>query len=239
MAMNSDVYELIERAKNGDADAKSYLVENNTGLVWSIVKKFYGRGYEADDLYQTGCVGLIKAIQKFDTSFGVQFSTYAVPLILGEIKRFIRDDGIIKVSRNLKQLASKSYGVREMLNKELGREPTITEIAGRVGVPAEEIVMALDACSPPESLHVTSGDDGRELMDKLEAVGSIEDAVINRVSIAETLNQFKVRERQVIILRYFRHKTQSQVAKMLGISQVQICRIEKKVLEEMRNKMCG
>lgn len=235
--MEPNIFDYIKRAKDGDKQAEEYIIQHNTGLVWSIVKKFSNRGYEADDLFQTGCVGLLKAVRKFDTSFDVQFSTYAVPMILGEIKRFIRDDGIIKVSRSLKQLSAKAYAVREQLNKTTGREPTLAEIAGQLEVSTEEVVMALDACSPPKSIHESVGDEGHEFMEKIDSGDSLEEAVIDRISISDALRSFKPRERQIIVLRYFTQKTQSQVAQILGISQVQVSRIEKKVLLEMRDKI--
>jgi len=233
--MQSDIFFNIELAKNGDKDALEYIVQHNTGLVWSIVRKFLNRGHEADDLFQTGCIGLIKAVHKFDASFEVQFSTYAVPMIMGEIKRFIRDDGIIKVSRSLKELSLKGKITREILTKELYREPTIGEIAERVGVSTEELVMAMDASSSPDSLHTVSGDDNRELIDKIVDNKNLENEIVDKLALKEALSSFKPRERQIIILRYFSKKTQTQIAQMLGISQVQVSRIEKKVLFEMRS----
>ena len=235
--MQPDIFLQIDMAKNGSKEAQAYIVENNTGLVWSVVRKFTNRGHEADDLFQIGCIGLIKAIQKFDSSFGVMFSTYAVPMIMGEIKRFIRDDGIIKVSRSLKELSSKARITREILSRELCHEPTVAEIARHIGVEVEELVMAMDSGNVPDSLHAIQGDDNRELLDKIEDGKSQEEEIVTKIAIKEALATFNPRERQIIMLRYFAQKTQTQIANMLGISQVQVSRIEKKVLEEMRKKI--
>ena len=233
----SNIFEAISLAKDGDAQAKEYVVNNNMGLVWSIVRKFMNRGTEADDLFQIGCIGLIKAIEKFDTDFGVQFSTYAVPMIMGEIKRHLRDDGIIKVSRSLKELSVKAKGVMDKLSKEMGREPTVQEVAMQLGVSAEELVMALDATVVPESINAKMGDDGRELETTLGCYEDMEQNVVNKIAIKDALLNLTARERQIIVLRYFKDKTQSQIAAQLGISQVQVSRIEKKVLAQMRDKI--
>ena len=235
--MEPNIFVQIELAKKGDKVANDYIVQHNTGLVWSIVRKFLNRGHEADDLFQTGCIGLIKAVQKFDQSYGVQFSTYAVPMIMGEIKRFIRDDGIIKVSRSLKELSSKARVEREMLIRSLGREPTVAQIAENLNVPVEELVMALDSAAAPESIHAMINDEGRELIEKIDTGNNLENEIIDRIAIKDALSSFKPRERQIIMLRYFAQKTQTEIAKMLSISQVQVSRIEKKVLSEMRNKI--
>ncbi|MDR0930295.1 MAG: SigB/SigF/SigG family RNA polymerase sigma factor [Clostridiales bacterium] len=228
---------MIENAKNGDSDARQFLVENNIGLIWNIAKKFYGRGVEPDDLFQIGSIGLLKSIDKFDPSFGVKFSTYAVPMILGEIKRFLRDDGAVKVSRSLKELNGKVLFVRESLTKELGREPTIREIAEHLGVEVEDIVQAADAMQTPTSLYAGEGEDSPVVIDGLASKQNVEDEVAHKVMIQNALSKFKSRERQIIIMRYFEEKSQTQIAKMLGISQVQVSRIEKKVLLEMRKYM--
>lgn len=232
-----DIFEAISLAKAGDPEAKEYIVNNNMGLVWSIVRKFTNRGTEAEDLFQIGCIGLIKAIEKFDTSFDVRFSTYAVPMIMGEIKRYLRDDGIIKVSRSLKELSVKAKVVTDRLSKELCREPTVKEVAENLQVSAEELVMALDATVMPESINAKMGDDGRELETTLGYDEDMEQNVVNKIAIKEALSDLTTRERQIIILRYFKDKTQSQIATQLGISQVQVSRIEKKVLSRMRNKI--
>lgn len=233
----SNIFEAISLAKDGDAQAKEYVVNNNMGLVWSIVRKFLNRGTEADDLFQIGCIGLIKAIEKFDSAYGVQFSTYAVPMIMGEIKRHLRDDGIIKVSRSLKELSIKAKGVMDKLSKEMGREPTVQEVALQLDVSAEELVMALDATVVPESINEKIGDDGRELETTLGCDEDMEQNVVNKIAIKDALSNLTARERQIIVLRYFKDKTQSQIAAQLGISQVQVSRIEKKVLAQMRDKI--
>ena len=235
----TDVYEEISRSKQGDEKAREYVVEKNIGLVWSIVRKFLNRGHEADDLFQSGSIGLIKAIEKFDESFGVKFSTYAVPMIMGEIKRHIRDDGIIKVSRSLKELSVRARAASDRLSKELCREPSVSEIAEAVGTTSEELVMALDASATPESLNAVVTDDGKELQSVVPCKTDMEQGVVNSLAVKEALGELDVRERQIIVMRYFRDKTQSQIAKMLGISQVQVSRIEKRVLKRMRDKMSG
>lgn len=221
-------------AKNGSKEAREKIVEDNTGLVWSVVRRFLGRGHDAEDLFQIGCIGLIKAIQKFDRSYDVRFSTYAVPMIMGEIKRYIRDDGIIKVSRSLKELAAKAKRAKDSLQKSLGREPSVSEIADSLKVDVSELVLALDSMNAPESLSSTQGEDERELIEKIDEGADTEGEIIDRLAINEALSRLKPRERQIIVLRYFSQKTQTQIAQMLGISQVQVSRIEKKVLRDMR-----
>lgn len=235
--MQADIFLNIELAKNGDKEAQAIIVEENSGLIWSVVRRFLGRGHDAEDLFQVGAIGLMKAIQKFDTSFDVKFSTYAVPMIMGEIMRFMRDDGIIKVSRSLKELAAKAKAARESLIKTLGRDPYVSEIAESLGVDTAELVVALDAVGTPESLSSIQGDDDRQLIDKIDQGSDTESEIIDKIAIKEALSQLKPRERQIIIMRYFQQKTQTQIAKMLGISQVQVSRIEKKVLGEMRKKI--
>ncbi|MDK2801037.1 MAG: polymerase sporulation-specific sigma factor [Clostridiales bacterium] len=238
--MDHDTLDLINRAKGGDKEAQGKLIETNIGLVWSIVKKFQNRGYEPDDLFQIGCIGLIKAIQKFDQKFDVRFSTYAVPMIMGEIKRFIRDDGIIKVSRSLKETANKARIVKEMLMKSLGREPTVHEVADKLKIEVEDLVLAMDAGCTPESLYTTlhEGDSSPILLiDRIDEGSDDENKVINRIALRQVLDTLKPREKQIIILRYFKEKTQTQIANMLGISQVQVSRIEKKILSEMKKRI--
>ena len=234
-----DIYEAISLAKRGDKEALEFVVTNNLGLVWSIVRKFLNRGHEADDLFQIGSIGLIKAVEKFDPSFEVRFSTYAVPMIMGEIKRHIRDDGIIKVSRSLKEISVKARSAMDRLSKELCREPTVSEVAEAIGVEVDELVMALDATVAPESINAVVTDDGKELESIIDDGANMEQNVINRLAVKEALQNLEPRERQIIVLRYFGDKTQSQIASQLGISQVQVSRIEKKVLSRMRDKMTG
>lgn len=236
-----ETLDLIKKAKKGDKEVQSVLVEKNIGLVWSIVKRFQNRGYEPEDIFQIGCIGLIKAINKFDDSFNVKFSTYAVPMIIGEIKRFIRDDGMIKVSRSLKELANKTRITKEIMTKELGREPSISEISNHLKIPKEEIVMALEASYTPESLYSTVGEGENPsmlLIDRIDNERSDNELdLVDKIDLRNVLETLKPREKQIIILRYYKEKTQSQIAKMLGISQVQVSRIEKKILEEIRKKM--
>ncbi len=236
-----ETLELIQEAKKGNKEAQSALVEKNLGLVWSIVRRFQNRGYETEDIFQIGCIGLIKAINKFDCSFDVKFSTYAVPMIIGEIKRFIRDDGIIKVSRSLKELSNKARVTKEIMTKELGREPTISEISSRLEIPVEELVMAMEASCSPESLYSTIGEGDNSstlLIDRINNEGNDNEIdLVDKIDLRKVLDTLKPREKQIIILRYFKEKTQVQIAKMLGISQVQVSRIEKKILEDIRKKI--
>lgn len=232
--------ELIRRSKQGDKEARNQVILDNVGLVWSTVRRFLGRGYEAEDLYQIGVIGLIKAIDKFDLSYEVQFSTYAVPMITGEIKRFLRDDGMIKVSRNLKETSRRIRIVKAELEDKLGRESTISEIAEALGESAETIVLAMEATEQVESLHKTiyQGDGTAiELMDRIGDKRDRQEEAENRIALKAALNQLGERERQIITWRYFGEKTQSDIAKMLGISQVQVSRLEKKILESMRRTM--
>ncbi len=240
MDKTSNQYELIIRARSGDEEAKALLIENNMGLIHCTVKRFLGRGHEGEDLFQVGAIGLIKAIEKFDMSFDVKFSTYAVPMIMGEIKRYIRDDGIIKVSRGIKELSARAGAAREALTRETGEEPGICEIAKRVGVSAEEVAAAFDATARPESLYAATDDgnhEGQALIDKVENSEDCESEIVNRLLLSSALQEFPKREQKIIMLRYYRGKTQSQIAKLLGISQVQVSRIEKKVLSQMKDKI--
>ncbi|MDQ2086132.1 RNA polymerase sporulation sigma factor SigF [Herbivorax sp. ANBcel31] len=236
-----ETLDLIKKAKTGDKHVQSVLVEKNVGLVWSIVRRFQNRGYESEDIFQIGCIGLIKAINKFDGSFNVKFSTYAVPMIIGEIKRFIRDDGMIKVSRSLKELASKTRITKEVMTKEFGREPSINEISKRLDVPKEDIVMALEANYAPESLYSTVGEGENSSMLLIDRIdnerNNHEVDLVDKIDLRNVIEKLKPRERQIIVLRYYKEKTQSQIAKMLGISQVQVSRIEKKILEDIRKKI--
>ncbi len=235
---NVNLEELVEKAKNGDLSAQNLIVEENIGLVRSVVKRFLGRGHEPEDLFQIGCIGLIKAIRKFDVSFGVKFSTYAVPMIMGEIKRFIRDDGIIKVSRSLKELAIKAVSIQESMRKE-NKEISVAELAKRLEVSAEELAMALDAGMKPESLYAMPSDDkeGKPLIDRIESGVDLESDIVNKVLVREIIEDFDEREKKIIILRYFKQKTQSSIADILGISQVQVSRLEKKILSAMRERL--
>lgn len=231
---------LIQKSHEGDKEARARLVEENTGLVWCVVKRFYNRGVEMEDLFQIGTIGLLKAIDKFDLNYDVKFSTYAVPMIAGEIKRFLRDDGMIKVSRSLKELSYRAYLCREKLQERFGREPSVTELAGELGVEPEELMAALDASSEVESLHKPIyQSDGQEvsLMDRLPWRAEPEEEVLDHLLLKELLGGLEKEERQLIYLRYFADRTQAQAGKELGISQVQVSRLEKKILKSMREQI--
>ena len=231
---------LIEQAHKGDKEARDRLVENNMGLIWSIVRRFMNRGYEPEDLFQIGSIGLLKAIDKFDTGYDVKFSTYAVPMITGEIKRFLRDDGMLKVSRTIKENAVKIWGVRETMSSELNREPTIEELSRKTGISKEDVVLALDSANEVESLHKTvyQGDGSAILlMDRLEENRNDQEELLNRLLLEELLKELSDQERELITLRYFEEKTQSDIAKRLGISQVQVSRMEKRILTRLRLQM--
>ena len=233
---------LIQLAHGGDQEARDRLVSENLGLIWSIVRRFNGRGYEMEDLFQIGSIGLLKAIDKFDLSFDVKFSTYAVPMISGEIRRFLRDDGIIKVSRVLKETAAKAKGMKEQLNIRLGREPTMQEIADAMGICVEELASAMESGAEVESLQKTiyHGDGNSiHLMDKLEEKSNPAEEVLNKILLGKLLKELEPQERKIIVLRYYKELTQTQIAKELGISQVQVSRLEKKILKAMREKLAA
>ena len=236
-----DNIELMKKSQNGNKKAREELDLNNVGLVWSIVRRFINRGHEPDDLFQIGIIGLIKAIDKFDLSFNVKFSTYAVPMIMGEIKRFLRDDGMIKVSRSLKESAGKIRKTRESLTNKLGREPTIEEVSSELGLSKEEIVMALESNTEVDSLNKTiyKGDGNSiYLIDKLpDGEEDKSDLLIDKLTLKEVIEGLDEKDQKIIILRYFKDKTQTDIAKELGISQVQVSRLEKKILTKMREKM--
>lgn len=230
--------ELILLAKNGDREAKQTLVEENAGLIWSVVRRFYGRGVEMEDLYQIGAIGLLKCIEKFDFSFDVKFSTYAVPMIIGEIRRFLRDDGAIKVSRGLKELAARAKGMQEKIQQETNREITMQELAAALGVEVEELVLALEARREVESLNapISSGQEDTQVQDKL-ADKEEGEHLMNRLCLMEAMEGLEEKSREIILLRYYKDCTQMEVAKKLGISQVQVSRIEKKILLQMRKRL--
>ena len=205
---------LIRRAHEGDENARAQLVEENTGLIWCVVKRFYGRGTEAEDLFQIGSIGLLKAIDKFDLGYDVKFSTYAVPMITGEIKRFLRDDGMLKVSRSLKEIAYKAYQAKEALTEKLGREPLLEEIAEETGVEKEELVMAMEAAGEVESLHRPVGmKDGNEVMllEKIADTGGAEEKILDHFLLTELIKELKKDERKLLYLRYFADKTQTEI----------------------------
>lgn len=232
----------IEKAQSGDKNALEELIEENNGLIWSIVKRFYGRGHEPEDLYQIGCLGFIKSIKRFNTDFEVKLSTYAVPYMIGEIKRYIRDDGPVKVSRSIKDLGIKIRELqREKINKQ-GKEPKIQEIAKELNVDLDDVILAMEATNSVESIEGTkhiNNKDGKSisLLDTLSTEKNEEETITNKLAIGQLLKELKDREKEIILLRYYKEKTQAQVAKILGISQVQVSRLERKILENMRRKM--
>ncbi len=224
---------LLRRAKDGDRDAAEELVVSNTGLIWSIARRFFGRGVDPDDLYQLGCLGFLKAVEGFDLSYGTQFSTYAVPKIAGEIRRFLRDDGAVKVSRSLKERSVRIKAARQRLTATLGREPTLAELTGETGLEPEEIAIAETATGATESIQRRSGEGGFSLEDVLTD-GEMEEEIVERISLREAIACLTEREQMVINLRFFHGLTQDKTARILGVSQVQISRIEKKSLEALR-----
>ena len=237
--MYDDNIKNIKLAQEGKEDAMEALIKNNSGLVWNIVKRFSGRGYESEDLYQIGTIGLIKAIKRFDIELEVQLSTYAVPYILGEIKRFIRDDGIIKVSRQTKELSIKIKSIqREYLNKK-GEEISISELSKILEVSKEEIAAAIESTNSVDSIYSNekSSDDQRMLIEKISTNKDDYSTLLDNIILKEMIDNLEERERKIILLRFYKEQTQSQVGKILGITQVQVSRIEKKVLEKMKSKL--
>ena len=238
--MYNDNIQKIKLAQANDDNALEYLVKNNSGLVWNIVRRFSGRGFEIEDLYQIGSIGLIKAIKRFDTNLEVQLSTYAVPYILGEIKRFIRDDGIIKVSRQTKELYVKIRMIQKEYLDKKGEEISINKIAEILNVSKEEVAAAIESTIPVDSIYSTdakSDDDSRKLVEKIPNNNDDYEKIVNHITLKGIIEDLNPREKKVIMLRYYKEQTQSNVGKILGITQVQVSRIEKKVLEKMRNKL--
>jgi len=228
---------LLTRAQAGDREAREVLVEKNLGLVHHIVKRFLGRGYEAEDLFQIGSIGLMKAIDKFDLTYEVKFSTYAVPMIAGEIKRFLRDDGMVKVSRTLKENGIKVRQAADEISKQLGRDATVSEISQVTGIDPEDIVVAIEANAEVESIYKSVyQSDGNEIymVDRLPSGRDDNERVLNHMLLEQLLSELTEEEKQLIALRYFQDKTQVEVAKKLGISQVQVSRLEKRILLRMR-----
>lgn len=231
---------LIGRIHQGDKEARDTLFEENMGLVYSVARRFLGRGVDMEDLFQIGSIGLLKAADKFDTSFQVRFSTYAVPMIAGEIKRYLRDDGILKVSRSLKENKYKIYQERESLERSLGREPTLAELSQAMQLPMEELVLTMEAGSEVESLHKTIYQgEGNEisLIDKLPEKENQQEALLDKLLLEEILGTLEPRERKLIYMRYFLDMTQTQIAQRLNISQVQVSRMEKRILKKLREKL--
>lgn len=230
--------ELIFRAQNGEKGAMDDLVNENVGLIWSIVRRFGNRNYELEDLFQIGSIGFIKAVKRFDVSFETKLSTYAVPMIIGEIKRFLRDNGPIKVSRSLKELAMKVRDLQDKYEKELGKEIPLEEIAKLLDVDKEDVILALEATSYIESIDKSIGDDdGYTVGDKISCNDDDYEKVINGIALNKIINTLDEKEKKVIILRYYRELTQSQIAVSMGTSQIQVSRIEKRALKKMHDKI--
>ena len=232
----SQLETLIARSQAGDRDATEQLVEENSGLVWSVVRRFLGRGTEPEDLYQLGCLGFLKAVEGFDLEYGTQFSTYAVPKIAGEIRRFLRDDGAVKVSRSLKEQAASIRAARNRLTAALGREPTIQEIARQLDLTPEEIALAETATAATESIQKQTGEEGFSLENVLTDTES-EERMVEKIALRQAIDALPQREKTVIQLRYFHSLTQQRVAKIMGVSQVQVSRIEKKAIGLLRQLM--
>jgi RNA polymerase sporulation-specific sigma factor len=235
---DKEVKELLAQSQAGDTTARDTLVNNNIRLVWSVVQRFLNRGYEADDLFQIGCIGLLKAIDKFDLNFDVKFSTYAVPMIIGEIQRFLRDDGTVKVSRSLKEIAHKVRRIKDELSKQMGRLPTVKEIADVLGITPEEVIYAQEANRAPSSIHETvfeNDGDPITLMDQIS--DKDEEKWFDKIALKEAIGKLSEREQLIVYLRYYKDQTQSEVAERLGISQVQVSRLEKKILRMMKEQI--
>ena len=228
----ADTPDLLEAARQGNNEACGRILEENAGLIWSIVRRYYGRGVDPEDLYQLGCLGFLKAVRGFDPAFGCQFSTYAVPKIAGEIRRFLRDDGTVKVSRGLKERAGTIRAARDRLGLRLGREPTLSELSAETGLEVEEIAAAEDASRPVTSLQAETGE-GLTLESVLGDEG-MEDGIVEREALRGAITQLTDREQQVIVLRFYKNLTQDRAARVLGVSQVQVSRIERKAVEHLR-----
>lgn len=231
--MTEQTVEYLRKAKAGDKQAAETLIKENSGLIWSVARRFFGRGTEADDLYQLGCVGFLKAIDGFDESFGTQFSTYAVPKISGEIRRFLRDDGSVKVSRSIKEQAQKIKSVRTELEQRFGREPLLSEISAETGLTPEEIAFAETATGPAESLQRETGEDGFTLEHVLTDLNG-EERMIEQVSLRYAIEQLPEKEKKTIYLRYFHGMTQEAASRVLGVSQVQVSRLERRAVDKLR-----
>ncbi|KAB7672882.1 RNA polymerase sporulation sigma factor SigF [Bacillus sp. B1-b2] len=233
-----EVKDLIKRSQDGDQSARDTIVQKNMRLVWSVVQRFLNRGYDPDDLFQIGCIGLLKSVDKFDLSYDVKFSTYAVPMIIGEIQRFIRDDGTVKVSRSLKELSNKIRKARDELSKQYGRTPTVGELSEFLDIPPEDIVLAQEAARTPSSIHETvyeNDGDPITLLDQID--DGNEGKWFDKIALQEAIRELDERERLIVFLRYYKDQTQSEVATRLGISQVQVSRLEKKILLQMKEQM--
>ncbi|MDP7977001.1 RNA polymerase sporulation sigma factor SigF [Bacillus sp. WLY-B-L8] len=235
---DQELKELIKRSQQGDQGARDLIIQNNMRLVWSVVQRFLNRGYEPEDLFQIGCIGLLKSVDKFDLSFDVKFSTYAVPMIIGEIQRFLRDDGTVKVSRSLKETGNKIRKMKDELSKKYGRTPTITEIAEALELTPEEVVMAQEASRTPSSIHETVYENDGDPITILDQIADrSETKWFDKIALKEAIRELDERERLIVYLRYYKDQTQSEVAERLGISQVQVSRLEKKILKQMKERI--
>ena len=234
----SRLEDLIARSQAGDKEASEALITENSGLIWSVARRFLGRGTDGDDLYQLGCLGFLKAVEGFDLTYGTQFSTYAVPKISGEIRRFLRDDGAVKVSRTIKEQAATIRITRSQLTNALGREPTVSEISEQTGFSPEEIALAENATAATESIQREAGEDGFSLEDVLSDTQT-EDAMVEQISLRQAIARLPEREKTVVQMRYFHGLTQERVAKVLQVSQVQVSRIEKRAISILRTLMDG
>ena len=233
-----EVKDLIRRSQEGDQEARDEIVKNNLRLVWSVVQRFLNRGYEPDDLFQIGCIGLLKSVDKFDLSFDVRFSTYAVPMIIGEIQRFLRDDGTVKVSRSIKEQGNKIRRAKEELSKVYGRVPTVNEIAEYLEMTFEEVVFAQEASKQPASIHETVYENDGDPITLLDQIAdNNETKWFDKIALKDAIEELEEREKLIVYLRYFKDQTQSEVAERLGISQVQVSRLEKKILQQIKNRM--
>ncbi len=235
---DEEVKNLIAKSQTGDQDARDIIVNRNTRLVWSVVQRFLNRGYDPEDLFQIGCIGLIKSVDKFDLSYDVKFSTYAVPMIIGEIQRFLRDDGTVKVSRSLKETANKIRKMKDELSKTLGRVPTVAEIAEKLEISPEEIVFAQEASRSLSSIHETVYENDGDPITLLDQIADqSENKWFDKIALKEAIRHLNERERLIVYLRYYKDQTQSEVAERLGISQVQVSRLEKKILQQIKDQM--
>ncbi|MDF2606564.1 MAG: sigF [Bacillales bacterium] len=235
---DQEIKELIVRSQNGDHKAREIIVEKNMRLVWSVVQRFLNRGYEPDDLFQIGSIGLLKSVDKFDLSYDVKFSTYAVPMIIGEIQRFIRDDGTVKVSRSLKEIGNKIRKLKDEMSKTLGRSPTVNEIAEALEITRDEVILAQDANRTPTSIHETVYENDGDPITLLDQIAdNSEHKWFNNLALSDAIHGLSERERLIVFLRYYKDQTQSEVAERLGISQVQVSRLEKKILQQIKEYM--
>ncbi len=235
---DNEVKNLIKLSQEGRQEARDLIVQKNMRLVWSVVQRFLNRGYEPDDLFQIGCIGLLKSVDKFDLSYDVKFSTYAVPMIIGEIQRFIRDDGTVKVSRSLKETGNKIRKAKDELSKQFGRVPTIVEIAEHLEITPEDVVLAQEASRAPSSIHETVYENDGDPITLLDQIAdNNETKWFDKIALKEAIRELDERERLIVFLRYYKDQTQSEVATRLGISQVQVSRLEKKILQQMKDRM--